>query len=74
VAVAAGLDIVHRRSFNVGPVRSRSCLYPVSQTSYLPVRVHTRPPHHYDGYPFATLSVFLARSSDLQQYQLATEA
>lgn len=28
----------------------------------------------HDGYPFATVSVFLTRSSDLQQYQLATEA
>ena len=28
----------------------------------------------YDGYPFATVSVFLARSSERQQYQLATEA
>ena len=28
----------------------------------------------YSGYPFATVSVFLARSSTRQQYQLATEA
>jgi hypothetical protein len=28
----------------------------------------------YDGYPLATVSVLRARSSDRQQYQLATEA
>jgi hypothetical protein len=38
-------------------------LFPRSQT-WIP----------YVGYPFATLSVFRAKSSVRQQYQLATEA
>ena len=47
-------------------------------TSYVicqfPPSPHSAAPSTYNGYPVATVSVFRARSSDRQQYQLATEA